>query len=132
MEIFLFDSFGSTGLNHFIIDDDMVLIKNIFYPNFKYLENMKLDEIKFNSFTFDCNKYLAVHPSKIKKLSETVRGMFAIFAGIYMNFNKTSIEVNTIDDALQKGKHRLVRCFCTIISIFDFVLKLKTLTVVSG
>ena len=98
-EIFLFDSFGFTGLKKFIIDNDEKILNKVLFNLKKVKQNDK--KITLISLTFSMNQY-----EKIKDLNElrtTTQDLLHLMYEFGKLHNiKDEIDVFSLDDQLQK------------------------------
>ena len=98
-EIFLFDSFGFTGLKKFIIDNDEKLINKVLFNLKKFNKNDR--KITLISLTFSMGQY-----EKIKDLNELRTTTQDLLHLIYefgkLHAVKDEINVFSLDDQLQK------------------------------
>ena len=98
-EIFLFDSFGFTGLKKFIIDNDEKLINKVLFNLKKFNKNDR--KITLISLTFSMGQYEKI--KDLGKLRTTTQDLLHLMYEFGKLHNvKDEINVFSLDDQLQK------------------------------
>ena len=87
-KLLLFDSFGISGMKHFIVSDDKKIVG-------KVLKGLELADKKDNKLTlvnlkFLINSYENLTENEIKKLSETAQDLFHLIHSFRKNENITN------------------------------------------
>ena len=100
-ELLLFDSFGISGMKHFIVSDDKKIVG-------KAIKGLELADQKDNKLTllklkFSMNSYENLTENETKKLSETAQDLFHLIHSFRKNENITNfVNVWMLEDPIQK------------------------------
>ena len=112
--LFLFDSFGKVGFEHFFIDDDAKILKN--FIDFKDYLNSKEDpkNVGLSKLIFNNKKYTE-NKAYRKYLSDEAKGLcdlFGLMADKNGNGNAPNICCYAMKEELQDPKNFMCGVFC--------------------
>ena len=107
--IYFFDSFGLAGFKRFILQDDAVILENVFSNE----GTRKTDGITFETIAFQVNSYKTLTQNSIDQLSRTAVG-FLNFLTSFAKYNKYKkvLNVHIVKDSLQEFNTSYCGAFC--------------------
>ena len=99
--LFLFDSFGSHGLLHFVVENDLPTFNKLIPGQLKQIFK-KDNKITLLKWSFKLSKYEKLKEKELNKLSDTARHFFRFLyeVGKYKGV-KNTVQVVMVDDNLQ-------------------------------